>query len=118
MSHCHRKSRPKLGRSCSSLRPICTAQHSTVQHSTGVYIYICTGNTCLFSCLSACLLACWPACLPAPGVCRIKTRLKHATKAWTKIAFGTFVQCKAKPAMTIVKAFAVAALKQQICELI
>ena len=87
-----------------------TAQHSTAQHRS-IYIYV-------LACLSACLLACWPACLPAPGVCRIKTRLKHATKAWTKIAFGTFVQCKAKPAMTIVKAFAVAALKQQICELI
>ena len=72
----------------------------------------------LLVCLSAYLLGCWPACLPAPGVCRIKTRLKPATKAWTKIAFGAFVQCKAKPARTIVKAFAVAALKQQSCELI
>ena len=87
-----------------------TAQHSTAQHRS-IYIYV-------LACLSACLLACWPACLPAPGVCRIKTRLQPDTKAWTKIAFGAFVQCKAKPAMTIVKAFAVAALKQQICELI
>ena len=49
-----------------------------------------------------------------PGLCRIKTRLKPATKACTRMAFGAEVKCKAKPARTIVKAFAVAALKQQI----
>ena len=49
-----------------------------------------------------------------PGLCRIKTRLKPATKACTRMAFGAEVKCKAKPAKTIVKAFPVSALKQQI----
>ena len=49
-----------------------------------------------------------------PGLCRIKTRVKPATKACTRIAFGQEMKCKAKPARTIVKAFAVAALKAQI----
>jgi len=48
-----------------------------------------------------------------PGVCMIKTRHKPATKAGTRMAFGKEVKVKAKPARTIVKAFPVAALKQQ-----
>merc|ERR1712178_572875 len=49
-----------------------------------------------------------------PGVCRIKTRTKPATKACTKMMFGRETQVKARPAKTVVKAFPVAALKKQI----
>merc|ERR1712118_62169 len=49
-----------------------------------------------------------------PGLCRIKTRVKPATKACTKEIFGKMQQVKAKPARTIVKAFPVAALKNSI----
>merc|ERR1719190_283447 len=49
-----------------------------------------------------------------PGVCMIKTRHKPATKAGVRMAFGQEVKVKAKPARTVVKAFPVAALKQQI----
>merc|ERR1712205_162951 len=49
-----------------------------------------------------------------PGLCRIKTRLKPATKAGVRMAFGQEMKVKAKPARTIVKAFPVAALKAQI----
>merc|ERR1712050_710499 len=49
-----------------------------------------------------------------PGVCMIKTRHKPATNAGKRMAFGKEVKVKAKPARTIVKAFPVAALKQQI----
>merc|ERR1711869_89892 len=49
-----------------------------------------------------------------PGVCRIKTRTKPATKAGTKMMFGKETQVKARPAKTVVKAFPVAALKKQI----
>merc|ERR1712176_1577571 len=49
-----------------------------------------------------------------PGVCRIKTRTKPATKACVKLMFGKETKVKAKPAKTVVKAFAVAALKKQI----
>merc|ERR1711950_109948 len=45
-----------------------------------------------------------------PGLCRIKTRTKPATKAGKREMFGKTVVVKAKPAKTIVKAFAVAAL--------
>merc|ERR1712228_1060401 len=48
-----------------------------------------------------------------PGLCRIKTRVKPATKAGKKNIFGKEVKAKAKPARTVVKAFAVAALKSQ-----
>merc|ERR1712196_126190 len=48
------------------------------------------------------------------GLCRIKTRFKPATKACVKEFFGEKRKVKAKPARTIVKAFPVAALKQQI----
>merc|ERR1712224_190083 len=47
-----------------------------------------------------------------PGICRIKTRTKPATKAGVRMAFGQ--EIKVKAARTIVKAFPVAALKKQI----
>merc|ERR1719478_734926 len=50
-----------------------------------------------------------------PGLCRIKTRRKPATKACTREIFGEMRKIKAKPAKTVVKAFAVAALKNQVC---
>merc|ERR1712232_909004 len=49
-----------------------------------------------------------------PGLCRIKTRSKPATKAGVRNIFGKEVKVKAKPAKTVVKAFPVAALKAQI----
>merc|ERR1711975_22568 len=49
-----------------------------------------------------------------PGLCRIKTRVKPATKAGVRMAFGQEIKVKAKPARTVVKAFPVAALKAQI----
>merc|ERR1711970_611760 len=49
-----------------------------------------------------------------PGLCRIKTRVKPATKAGVRVMFGQEMRVKAKPAKTVVKAFAVAALKAQI----
>merc|ERR1712228_541946 len=49
-----------------------------------------------------------------PGLCRIKTRRKPATKAGKRIMFGKEVVVKARPAKTVVKAFAVAALKRSI----
>merc|ERR1712159_486757 len=49
-----------------------------------------------------------------PGLCRIKTRVKPATKAAVRVMFGEEKKVKAKPARTIVKAYPVAALKQQI----
>merc|ERR1719313_726711 len=49
-----------------------------------------------------------------PGLCRIKTRTKPATKAGTRMAFGKEIKVKAQPARTVVKAFPVAALKRQI----
>merc|ERR1712153_30026 len=51
---------------------------------------------------------------PLPGVCRIKTRTKPATKAGVRMMFGKETKVKAKPAKTVVKAFPVAALKKQI----
>merc|ERR1712031_9694 len=47
-----------------------------------------------------------------PGLARIKTRLKPATKAGKREIFGKMVVVKAKPAKTVVKAFPVAALKK------
>merc|ERR1712206_61574 len=47
-----------------------------------------------------------------PGLCRIKTRRKPATKAGKREIFGKVGVVKAKPAKTVVKAFAVAALKK------
>merc|ERR1712087_755968 len=37
-----------------------------------------------------------------PGVCRIKTRTKPATKACVKVMFGKETKVKAKPAKTVV----------------
>merc|ERR1712061_119148 len=49
-----------------------------------------------------------------PGVCRIKTRMKPATKAGKREVFGKVVMVKAKPARKVVKAFPVSALKQSV----
>merc|ERR1712096_598021 len=49
-----------------------------------------------------------------PGLCRIKTRVKPATKAGVRMMFGQEMKVKARPAKTVVKAFPVAALKAQI----
>merc|ERR1719214_99689 len=46
-----------------------------------------------------------------PGICMIKTRHKPARKAGKRMAFGKEVKVKAKAAPTVVKAFAVKALK-------
>merc|ERR1711876_117811 len=48
-----------------------------------------------------------------PGLCRIKTRTKPATKAGKREVFGKMVVVKARPARTVVKAFPVAALKKE-----
>merc|ERR1712210_265896 len=48
------------------------------------------------------------------GLCRIKTKVKPATKAGKRMMFGKEVVVKAKPAKTVVKAFAVSALKRSI----
>merc|ERR1719333_732293 len=49
-----------------------------------------------------------------PGLCRLKIRTKPATKAGVRNIFGKDVKVAAKPAKKVVKAFPVAALKQQI----
>merc|ERR1712178_48241 len=49
-----------------------------------------------------------------PGLCRLKTRTKPATKAGVRVMFGKETKVKAKPAKTIVKAYPVSALKKQI----
>merc|ERR1712147_72671 len=49
-----------------------------------------------------------------PGLCRIKTRVKPATKAGVRMMFGEEKKVAAKPAKTVVKAFPAAALKKQI----
>lgn len=49
-----------------------------------------------------------------PGLCRLKTRTKPATKAGKREIFGKVVMVKAKPARTIVKAYTVTALKASI----
>merc|ERR1711920_1157089 len=49
-----------------------------------------------------------------PGLCRVKTRFKPATKACKREIFGEMRTVKARPARTIVKAFPVAAIKQCI----
>merc|ERR1712093_808946 len=48
-----------------------------------------------------------------PGICRIKSRTKPATKAGVRMMFGKETKVKAKPAKTIVKAYPVSALKKQ-----
>merc|ERR1719359_1735228 len=50
-----------------------------------------------------------------PGICVVKTRHKKATKAGKRMAFGKEIKCKAKPARTIVKAFAVKSLRSVVC---
>merc|ERR1711903_84566 len=49
-----------------------------------------------------------------PGLCMIKTRMKPARKAGTRLAFGKTIKVKAAPAKKIVKAFCVSALKKSI----
>merc|ERR1719194_341391 len=49
-----------------------------------------------------------------PGLCRIKTRTKPATRAGVRNIFGKEVKVAAKPAKKVVKAFPAAALKKQI----
>merc|ERR1712232_1064543 len=49
-----------------------------------------------------------------PGLVRIKTRTKPATKAGVRMMFGEEKKVKAQPARTVVKAYPVAALKAQI----
>merc|ERR1712087_186750 len=48
-----------------------------------------------------------------PGLVMIKTRKKPATKAGKKMIFGKEVLVKAKPAKTVVKAFAAKAIKDE-----
>merc|ERR1712203_1316170 len=49
-----------------------------------------------------------------PGLCRIKTRTKPATKAGKREVFGKVCVVKARPARKIVKAYPVKALKDSI----
>merc|ERR1719229_1710768 len=49
-----------------------------------------------------------------PGLVRIKTRVKPATKAGKREVFGKVVMVKARPAKTVVKAFAASALKKAV----
>merc|ERR1712060_394015 len=48
-----------------------------------------------------------------PGLVMIKPRKKPATKAGKKMIFGREVLVKAKPAKTVVKAFAAKAIKDE-----
>merc|ERR1712157_579001 len=48
-----------------------------------------------------------------PGLVTIKPRKKPATKAGKKMIFGKEVLVKAKPAKTVVKAFAASAIKDE-----
>merc|ERR1712187_1014652 len=49
-----------------------------------------------------------------PGLFKLKTRTKPATKAGKREIFGKVVMVKARPAKKIVKAFPLAALKKSI----
>merc|ERR1712025_759298 len=49
-----------------------------------------------------------------PGLCRLKTRTKPATKSGVRTMFGKETKVKAKPAKTVVKVYPAAALKKQI----
>merc|ERR1711948_112127 len=49
-----------------------------------------------------------------PGLCRLKTRTKPATKAGKREIFGKMCIVKAKPAKKVVKAFVAKALKDSI----
>merc|ERR1719408_865677 len=49
-----------------------------------------------------------------PGLCRLKTRTKPATKAGKREIFGKICVVKAKPARKVVKAFPAKAIKDSI----
>merc|ERR1712233_266189 len=49
-----------------------------------------------------------------PGVARVITRTKPATKAGKREIFGKMMMVKARPAKTVVKAFAVSSLKKSV----
>merc|ERR1719218_22098 len=49
-----------------------------------------------------------------PGITMIKLKKKPATKAGKRMAFGKLVAVKAKPATSVVKCYAVKALKTAI----
>merc|ERR1712061_773911 len=49
-----------------------------------------------------------------PGLCRLKTRTKPATKAGKREIFGKMYVVKAKPAKKVVKAFVAKAIKDSI----
>merc|ERR1712086_548997 len=49
-----------------------------------------------------------------PNLCMIKTRHKKARKAGKRMAFGQEIKVKAKAACTVVKCFAVKALKSAV----
>merc|ERR1711944_45004 len=49
-----------------------------------------------------------------PGLAMLKLKTKPATKAGKREMFGKVVLVKAKPAKTVVKAFAVSALKKSV----
>merc|ERR1739842_60721 len=49
-----------------------------------------------------------------PGIVRVVTRRKPATQAGKREIFGVVKMVKAKPAKTVIKAFAVAALKNAV----
>merc|ERR1712124_110828 len=49
-----------------------------------------------------------------PGLCRIKTRVKPATKAGVRNIFGKEVKVAAKPAKKVVKAYVAGGLKKSI----
>merc|ERR1712050_257513 len=49
-----------------------------------------------------------------PGLCRLKTRTKPATKAGNREIFGKVVMVKAKPAKKIVKAFPAKSIKDSL----
>ena len=49
-----------------------------------------------------------------PFLCMIKTRKKPATKAGTRLMFGKEVKVAAKPAKTVIKAFANAKIKKAV----
>merc|ERR1712079_789390 len=50
----------------------------------------------------------------SPGLAMLKLKTKPATKAGKREMFGKVVLVKAKPAKTVVKAFAVSALKKSV----
>merc|ERR1712039_863043 len=49
-----------------------------------------------------------------PGLCRLKTRTKPATKAGKREIFGKICVVKAKPARKVVKAFPAKAIKDSL----